>query len=268
MKILFIGDIVGRRGRCCVHRLLPGLKIEFGIDLVLANAENAAGGLGATAAVMDDLYRAGVQGLTLGNHTWRKKELADALRRFQTVARPVNYPAGVPGRGSYVLDVAGVPVAVVSVIGRVFMEAFACPFTTARAELESLRERAAVIIVDIHAEATSEKVALGWYLDGRCSAVLGTHTHVQTADERVLPGGTAYITDAGMTGPLDSVIGVERERAISKFLTGMPSEFKVAKGPARLCGVVVDIDESTGRARSIERVARMDDDFDLDIGGD
>jgi 2',3'-cyclic-nucleotide 2'-phosphodiesterase len=268
MKILFIGDIVGRRGRRSVSRLLPGLKNEFRLDLVLGNAENAAGGLGATAPVMDELVRSGVHGMTLGNHTWRKKELADALRRYPNVARPVNYPPGVPGQGSFMLDVAGVPVAVVSVIGRVFMEAFACPFATARAELERLRERAQVIIVDFHAEATSEKVALGWYLDGRCSAVLGTHTHVQTADERILPGGTAYITDLGMTGPVDSVIGIERERAIGKFLTGMPSEFKVAKGPARLCGVVVDVDESTGRARGIERIARLDDDFDLDIGGD
>ena len=266
MTILFIGDIVGRRGRQCVGRLLPGLRNELGLDLVLGNAENAAGGLGATGPVMDDLIRSGVQGMTLGNHTWRKKELAGVLNRYANVARPLNYPPGVPGQGSFLLDVGGVPVAVASVIGRVFMDAFACPFTAAREALDRLREHTPVIIVDFHAEATSEKVALGWHLDGHCSAVLGTHTHVQTADERILPGGTAYITDAGMTGPVDSVIGIERDRAIGKFLTGMPSEFKVAKGPARLCGVVVDVDEATGRARGIERIARQDD--NLDSGDD
>lgn len=268
MKILFIGDIVGHRGRQCIARLLPGLKTEFGLDLVLVNAENAAGGLGATASVMDELLRMGVHGITLGNHTWRKKELADMLGRYPNVARPLNYPPGVPGQGSFILDVAGVPVAVVNMVGRVFMEPFACPFATANEALARLRAHTPIVVIDFHAEATSEKVALGWYLDGRCSAVLGTHTHVQTADERVLPGGTAYLTDLGMTGPIDSVIGVERERAIGKFLTGMPSEFKVAKGPARLCGAVIDVDESTGHARSIERIARMDGDFDLDIGDD
>ncbi len=259
MKFLFIGDIVGQRGRQCVARLVPELRASRGIDVVVANGENAAGGLGATPQVLQELLRAGVHVITLGNHTWRKKEMAPDIDRFPMVARPANYPRGVPGKGSVVYELAdGRKIAVVSVVGRVFMEAFACPFETARAECESLRKWTPTVLVDIHAEATSEKVALGWYLDGQCTAVLGTHTHVQTADERVLPEGTAYMTDVGMSGPIDSVIGIERDRAIHKFLTGMPNEFKVAKGPACLCGAIVDADDATGKAKSIERIALLD----------
>lgn len=260
MKILFIGDIVGHRGRQCVSRLLPGLRAQYGLDLVVANGENAAGGLGATPTVIAELYRMGVQCVTLGNHVWRKKELASGLNAIEYAVRPANLPEGVPGKGSWIVDLPdGRRVGVVNLLGRVFMDPCACPFEAARRVTRQLRESTPIVLVDFHAEATSEKVSLGWYMDGLCTAVLGTHTHVQTADERVLPNGTAYMTDVGMTGPVDSVIGVERERAIHKFVTGMPSEFKVAKGPARLCGAVVEVDDETGRAVSIERVARFDE---------
>jgi hypothetical protein len=265
MNILFIGDIVGRRGRQCLARLLPTIRTDYQVELVLANAENAAGGLGATPHVIAELFKAGVQGLTLGNHVWRKRELVAALDQLESVVRPANYPTGVPGKGAVVLALGdGRKVGLVSVVGRVFMAPFACPFETARREADLLRESVKVVVIDVHAEATSEKMALGWYLDGHCTAVLGTHTHVQTADERVLPNGTAYITDVGMTGPVDSVIGIERERAIQKFLTGMPNEFKVAKGPADLCGVIVEADEETGRAVSIRRIALRDNEADGD----
>jgi metallophosphoesterase (TIGR00282 family) len=259
MKILFLGDIVGGRGRRCIARLLPVLRAEHAIDVVLANAENAAGGLGATSAVLDELFKMGIHGISLGNHTWRKRELVSTLDRYDNVVRPANYPAGVPGKGAVILSLPdGRQVGLVNVLGRVFVEPFACPFRTAREIVDDLRKFVPVIIVDFHAEATSEKVAFGWHLDGQCTAVIGTHTHVQTADERILPNGTAYITDAGMTGPINSVIGVERERAIRKFLTGIPTEFKVAKGPAMLCGVIIEADEQNGRALKIERVARLD----------
>ena len=259
MKILFIGDIVGRPARRFLGEQLPEMRKAHGVDAVIANAENAAGGLGATPDVLDELLAMGIDVLTLGNHTWRQKELGPVLDRFETVLRPANYPEGVPGRGSVAISIAdGRKLGVVNVLGRVFMQPFACPFETARREIDALRKSARVVLVDFHAEATSEKVALGWYLDGTCTAVVGTHTHVQTADERVLPKGTAYITDAGMTGPADSVIGIESERAIHKFMTGMPNEYRLAKGAVRLCGVLIDADDETGRARSIERVTKLE----------
>jgi metallophosphoesterase (TIGR00282 family) len=266
MKILFIGDIVGHRGRQCVARLLPELRAERGLDLVIANGENAAGGLGATPTVIAELYRMGVQCVTLGNHVWRKKELAGGLHAIEYAVRPANLPDGVPGKGSWIVNLSdGRRVGVVNLLGRVFMDPCACPFETARRVVRELRESTPVVLVDFHAEATSEKVAFGWYMDGECTAVLGTHTHVQTADERVLPNGTAYMTDVGMTGPVDSVIGVERERAIHKFVTGMPSEFKVAKGRSSLCGAIVEADDETGRAIAIERVTRFDSGPDADV---
>jgi len=265
MKILFIGDIVGHRGRQCVARLLPELRAEHGLDLVIANAENAAGGLGATPSVIAELYHMGVQGVTLGNHVWRKKELVGGLDALDYVVRPANYPEGVPGRGSVILTLSdGRRAGLVNLAGRVFMEPCACPFEKGRRIVDALRETTPIVLVDFHAEATSEKVAFGWHMDGSCTAVFGTHTHVQTADERVLPNGTAYMTDVGMTGPIDSVIGVERDRAIRKFVTGMPSEFKVAKGRGSLCGAIVEADDETGRALSIQRVARLDYGADQD----
>ncbi|HOS02256.1 MAG TPA: TIGR00282 family metallophosphoesterase [Candidatus Hydrogenedentes bacterium] len=260
MRILFIGDVVGRPGRRCVRELVPGLRARHGVDLVIANGENAAGGLGATPETLDELFRGGVHLVTLGNHTWRKKQLAPALDMYDNVLRPANYPQGVPGRGSqvYVLP-DGRKAGVINLLGRVYMEPVACPFEVGLREATRMREMTPVVIVDFHAEATSEKVAMGWHLDGACTAVIGTHTHVQTADERVLPRGTAYITDAGMTGPMDSVIGMERDIIIRKFLTGMPSEFKVAEDRPGLCGVVVEADDRTGAALSIERVCALDE---------
>ena len=259
MKLLFIGDIVGKPGRSSVAQWLPQVREEFEIDIVLANAENAAGGLGATPEILGALKDLGIDGFTLGNHTWRKQAIIAALDGMPEIVRPANYPAGVPGRGHCVLRLKdGRKVGLVNLLGRVFMEPFACPFACADEVLETLQQETPLIVVDMHAEATSEKMALGWHLDGRCTAVLGTHTHVQTADERILPDGTAYLTDVGMCGPIDSVIGSRREPVIEKFRTGLPRKFEVAKGAAQFCGVVVKADDTTGRAQSITRVQRRD----------
>lgn len=260
MNILFVGDIVGRLGRRALAHWLPRVREEFALDLVVANAENAAGGLGANPAVLSELFRSGIHAITLGNHTWRKKELAPTIDTYDAVARPANYPDGVPGKGSVIVRLPdGRQVGVLNLLGRVYMEPCECPFRKGREVIARLRETTPLILVDFHAEATSEKSALGWYLDGTCTAVLGTHTHVQTADERLLPQGTAFISDTGMTGPYDSVIGVETERAVSKFLTGMPSEFKPAKGRGVFCAVVIEADDTTGRATAIHRINRLDD---------
>jgi hypothetical protein len=258
MRILFIGDIVGRPGRTALDRWLGSLRDEAGIDFVVANGENAAGGLGITPQIARELLESGVDVLTLGNHTWRQKSLAGAIDELDRVVRPANYPEGLPGRGSCVAALPdGRKVGVVNVLGRVYMEPFECPFESARQAAQRLREETPLVVVDVHAEATSEKVAMGWYLDGQCTAVLGTHTHVPTADARVLPGGTAYITDVGMTGPRDSVIGVERERVIHKFLTGMPTHFETARTEPMLCAVVVEADDATGRATGITQVLKQ-----------
>jgi metallophosphoesterase (TIGR00282 family) len=213
--------------------------------------------LGVTPEILDELFGEGVHAVTLGNHTWRKKALIPHIDKYPNVVRPANYPRGVPGQGStLVRDSQGRQLGVVNVLGRVYMEPFDCPFETARREVENLRVHTRTILIDVHAEATSEKIALGWYLDGFCTAVVGTHTHVQTADERILPGGTAYITDVGMSGPRDSVIGVERNLIIKKFLTGMPASFDVAKEKGMLCAVVIESDDETGKAKSITRIMR------------
>jgi metallophosphoesterase (TIGR00282 family) len=260
MKILFLGDIVGRPGRRALERWLPGLRTEYGADVVIANAENAAGGLGVTPEILQELRACGVEGFTLGNHTWRKRSIVSVLDNSTDIVRPANYPAGVPGFGNTIITTLdGRKLGLLNLIGRVFMEPFECPFARALKDLAELREQTPVILLDMHGEATSEKIAMGWHVDGLCSAVVGTHTHVQTADERILPEGTAYITDVGMCGPRDSVIGVERQLIIEKFLTGMPREFKVARGPIMLSGVVIDVDDSSGRARSIQRVQRAEE---------
>ncbi|MBP8128063.1 MAG: TIGR00282 family metallophosphoesterase [Candidatus Hydrogenedentes bacterium] len=259
MRILFVGDIVGRPGRRAAARWLPELRREYEVDVILANAENAAGGLGATPEVLNELRRAGVEGFTLGNHAWRKPTLLAAIDGMNDVVRPANFPNGVPGRGACVLPLPdGRGVGLLNLMGRVFMTPFECPFERAAHELRALRALTRVIIVDFHAEATSEKVAMGWRVDGQCSAVLGTHTHVPTADERILPGGTAYITDVGMTGPRDGIIGTDRDAVLTKFVTGLPRQFSVAKGPAWLNAVLVEIDEASGRATSMERIARTE----------
>ena len=253
--LLFIGDIVGRPGRELVRRAIPVLVSRHQVDLVIANVENAAAGFGVTPDIADDFISHGVQVMTGGNHTWDKKEIVPYFADQPCLLRPANMPAGTPGRGTFVARATnGVPVAVINAMGRVFMTAIDDPFRVVMDEIGAVRERAKVIFVDFHAEATSEKVAMGWYLDGKVTAVVGTHTHVQTADERVLPQGTAYITDVGMTGPHDSVIGVERGAIIQRFLTGLPQRFETATENPRLNGVVVKADETTGRALSVERV--------------
>ena len=261
MNIVFIGDVVGKPGRRILARMLPALRREVGADLAIANGENSAGGFGITPETLDDLLAAGVDVVTGGNHTWQAREIYTLLDSHPRILRPANYPPGTPGRGSGVFRSSGPTpgaVAVLNLEGRVFMQPLESPFEVGRDEAERLRQEASVIIVDMHAEATSEKIALGWYLDGRVSAVIGTHTHVQTADERILPEGTAFISDAGMTGPRDSVIGMGRDEVLQRFLTLLPARFDVAAGPAQLNAVVVEVDDQTGRARRIQRVNRTE----------
>jgi metallophosphoesterase (TIGR00282 family) len=255
MRVLFLGDVVGKPGRRAVVESTPHLIATESLDFVIANCENASGGVGVDPRAASELLKAGVDVLTSGNHIWAKRDVVDYLRDSDVLIRPLNFAPGVPGRGWTVRPSrSGVPIAVVNLIGRVFMNNYDCPFRAADAALETIGARARVVIVDMHAEATSEKAAMGWHLDGRVSAVVGSHTHVQTADERVLPDGTAYLTDAGMCGPRDSVIGVKRELVLDRFLTQMPTRFEVATGPAMLQGAIIDVDEATGRARAITRV--------------
>jgi hypothetical protein len=256
MRILFIGDIVGRPGRQLVKAGLAALVSRHSIDLVIANAENAAAGAGITREIGDELLEIGVDVMTSGNHIWDKKEAFSYIGAEPRLLRPANYPAGAPGNGTYLARTRdGVSVGVVNVMGRVFMLQIDDPFAIVLREIEALRQRTRIVFVDFHAEATSEKIAMGWHLDGKVTAVVGTHTHVQTADERILPNGTAYLTDVGMTGPHDSIIGVEVEPSLNRFRTALPSRFDVATGNPRLNAVVVDADETTGRATDIERLS-------------
>jgi len=262
VNILFVGDIVGKPGRRILAQALPDLRREHGVDLVIANGENSAGGFGITRETFEAILACGVDVVTGGNHTWHAREVMDLRDEDPRLLRPANYPAGTPGRGAGVFQVrAGrglPPVGILNLVGRVFMEPVESPFQTGRDQVELLRRETPVIVVDFHAEATSEKIALAWYLDGRVSAVIGTHTHVQTADERILPNGTAFITDAGMTGPSDSIIGMGREEVLQRFLTLLPVRFDVAKGPAHLSAILLDIDEELGRARGIRRLHRAE----------
>jgi len=260
MRILFIGDIVGRPGRRMLNAHLERIVTDRQIDLVVANCENAAAGFGITPELADGLLEKGVHVLTSGNHIWDKKAVLPYLDAQEKIVRPANYPDGAPGKGLYLgATAAGVPYAVLNLQGRTYLPPIDCPFRAADAILERIEPGVAVRLVDFHAEVTSEKMAFGWYLDGRATAVLGTHTHVTTADERVLPGGTAYITDVGMTGPRDSVIGMDREASIRRFLVGIPTRFEPASGPAKFSAVIIDADEKTGNARSIERVSVIED---------
>jgi metallophosphoesterase (TIGR00282 family) len=256
VRILFIGDIVGKPGRELIRRGVGPLIEHHQIDLVVANAENAAAGSGITREIGDQILGWGVDVMTSGNHIWSKREALDYIGTEPRLLRPANFPAGVPGNGSYLARSSdGRTAGIINVMGRVFMQQIDDPFTVVMRELEALRPRAKVILVDFHAEATSEKAAMGWYLDGKVTAVVGTHTHVQTADERILPKGTAYLTDVGMTGPHDSIIGVEIEPAIHRFLTGLPSRFEPAVANPRLNAVIVDANEKTGHAVDIERLS-------------
>ncbi len=260
MRILFIGDIFGRPGRNIVREHLQDLVATRTIDLVIANAENAAAGFGVTPSIAEELLGQGIDVLTTGNHVWDKKEIVPYLEsadgaqsNARRVLRPANYPEGTPGKGHFEgVTRGGLPYAVLNLQGRVFMVDNDDPFRTADRLLRGVQAK--VVLVDMHAEATSEKIAMGWYLDGRVTAVVGTHTHVPTADERVLPQGTAYLTDVGMTGPYESVIGVQKEQVLERFLSSRPSRFEPARGDVRLCGAVIDCDPTSGRASSIERV--------------
>ncbi|MCX7794632.1 MAG: TIGR00282 family metallophosphoesterase [Thermodesulfovibrionales bacterium] len=254
LRVLFIGDIVGRPGRNAVKSLLPGLIEKLRIDFIIANGENAAGGFGITEKVAKELFEQKINVITTGNHVWDKKEDISFIAKEPFILRPFNYPAGVPGHGSIIYTLNGFKIGVVNLQGRVFMTPVDCPFRTGLIEIERILAETRIIIIDFHAEATSEKMALGYYLDGMVSAVIGTHTHVQTADERILPKGTAYITDVGMTGPVDSIIGIEIPQIIDRFLYQMPKKFEVAKGRSVLSAVLIDIDTKTGLARSIQRL--------------
>jgi metallophosphoesterase (TIGR00282 family) len=254
LNILFIGDVYGNPGRKAVREMLPLLRKEQPFDYCIANAENAAGGTGITYAVAQELYKVGIDAITMGNHTWSKREIVNFIDTDSRLVRPANYPSGLPGRGSSVIDGR---LGVVNLLGKVYMDGADCPFRAADREIEYLKSFVKVILIDMHAEATSEKCALAWHVDGRASAVIGTHTHVQTADERIFPCGTAFLTDAGMTGPHEGVIGVDRELVLEKFITHMPVKFEVAKGCVQFNAVRLEIDERSGRALSIKRISRI-----------
>jgi metallophosphoesterase (TIGR00282 family) len=259
VKVLFIGDIFGEPGRRALARAVPRLVAQRQVDIVIGNGENAAGGFGITPELAEELFDLGLAVITTGNHAWDKKEILDYFPREPRLLRPANYPSGVPGNGSVVVESAGgEQLGVLQLMGRAYMPTLDCPFQVAKRELAALKKRAVAVIVDMHAEATSEKMAMGHYLDGEVVAVVGTHTHVQTADDQILPKGTAYVTDIGMTGPLHSVIGVKKELAIEKFLTGMPRRFEVASGPSVFCAVLLEIDARLGKALSIERIRLID----------
>ncbi len=255
VRILLVGDIVGDVGRRVVCEHLLPLVQQRGIDLVVANGENAAGGFGMTPRIAEELLKVGVHVITLGNHAWDKREIIDYIPKEERLLRAANYPEGTPGSGRCIATgTSGDRIGVLHLVGRVFMAPLECPFRKARAELALLKQTVKIVVVDFHAEATSEKQAMGWFLDGEVSAVLGTHTHVQTADERILPRGTAYITDVGMTGPSESVIGVDREAILDRFLSQMPRRIEPAKGPGQISGALVEVERETGRALSIERI--------------
>jgi len=255
LRILFIGDIVGSPGRQIVHDRLADILAQRRVDLCIANGENTASGFGITPRLTEELLASGIEVLTGGNHIWDRKEILDYFPHEPRLLRPANFPNGAPGKGLFVGRAKNdVPYAVLNLQGRTFMTPLDDPFRTANAELAKLPADVRVIVVDMHAEATSEKQAMGWYLDGKVSAVIGTHTHVATADERVLPGGTAVITDVGMTGPHDSVIGMEKSGILQRFLDGMPARFSVAEGNIQMNTVLIDVDEASGRARAIERL--------------
>jgi hypothetical protein len=253
MRVLVVGDIVGSPGRAVFREVVARLRASGAVHAVVANAENAAAGNGITGELADELFKAGADVLTLGDHTWNQKDIETYIAREKRLLRPANFAPTCPGRGWVTVQTSQGPLTVINLMGRVFLPPMDCPFRTVDALLTAI-PGGTPVLVDLHAEATSEKIAMGWYLDGRVAAVIGTHTHVQTSDEKLLPKGTAYITDLGMTGPTTSVIGREVEPVLRKFLTGMPSKFDVAKGPAALDGVIIEIDRVTTRAVSITRV--------------
>ncbi len=259
MVILFIGDIIGEPGRRIITSKLQKIVETHHVDLIFGNGENVAGGFGITAELAGDLFDLGLSVITTGNHAWDKKETLEYIRKEPRLLRPANYPEGAPGKGTLVMDLpSGGKVGILQVMGRAFMPILDCPFQVARREVATLREHTKTIIVDMHAETTSEKMAMGHFLDGQVTAVVGTHTHVQTADEHILPKGTAYLTDIGMTGPVHSVIGFKKDLVIDKFLTQMPRRFEVATGPAVFQAALIEFDLNTGKAVGITRVREFD----------
>lgn len=255
LKLLFIGDIVGRPGRNIIKENLRNLIEENNVDFVIANGENAAGGNGITKKIAEELFDAGINFFTMGNHVWDNKEIFSFIDTEERIIRPLNYPPGAPGKGSNIIEIKNnLKIGIINISGRTFMQALDCPFRTCAEEIEKINKITNIIVVDFHAEATSEKQAMGWFLDGKVSLVVGTHTHVQTADERILPKGTAYITDVGMTGAYDSILGIDKDEVIKKFLNQLPARFEVASGRAQLNSVLVEIDEITGLAISIKRL--------------
>lgn len=260
MRILFLGDIVGSSGRDMVKEYLPRLKRKYQPSIIVANGENSANGRGITEKITKELYAAGVQAITLGNHTWDNKEIFDFIDQDSRMIRPANFPEGTPGKGiTYVSSPEG-DLAIINLQGRAFLPPLDCPFTVANQLVEEARKRTKYIFVDFHAEATSEKQAMGWYLDGKISAVVGTHTHVQTADERILPGGTGYLTDVGMCGPMDGILGMNREAVLKKFLTQLPVRFEVASGQTQLNAVLFTLHKDTGKTAKIQRI-RIDSEY-------
>lgn len=254
MKLLAIGDVIGNPGRKIVKDILPGIRREYKIDLVIANGENSAGGVGITYNVAHELYSYGVDVITTGNHVWAKREIFNFINEDNRILRPANYPTELPGRGSTVVHLSNYSVGVINILGRVYMDPIDSPFQAAVKEIEKLNEITDIIIVDLHAEATSEKQAMGWFLDGKVSAVFGTHTHVQTCDERILPAGTGYITDIGMTGPRNSIIGVDKDIILRKFTTLIPEKFEVGKGELQFNAVIFSIDENSRKTTEINRL--------------
>ncbi|WP_088225383.1 TIGR00282 family metallophosphoesterase [Desulfosporosinus sp. FKB] len=256
MRILFVGDIVGKPGREAIRRFLKPLQQEYTIDVTIANAENAAAGKGLTKEIAEELFDYGIQFFTMGNHVWDNRDILNFIDQETRMIRPANYPIGAPGQGSGLIRINGCKIGVLNLSGRVYMTPLDDPFSGAIRWINQLRQETPIVFVDFHAEATSEKVALGWFLDGKVSAVVGTHTHIQTTDFRVLPQGTAYITDVGMTGPRDSVLGIKKEIIINRFLTQLPAKFELATGPIQINAVVIDIDEKSGKALKIEAIQR------------
>ncbi|TLS52274.1 TIGR00282 family metallophosphoesterase [Paenibacillus antri] len=263
MKVLFIGDIVGSTGRRALKENLPALKQTHKPDFIVVNGENAAGGKGITGAIANEFFELGVHGISMGNHTWDNKDIFEFIDKEPRLIRPANFPPGTPGQGSVTLKANGKELLLINVMGRAFLPPLDCPFRTLDKLFDKSKKRPVATLVDVHAEATSEKLAVGWYLDGKASAVVGTHTHVQTNDEQLLPNGTAYITDVGMTGSREGILGMEREAVLTKFLTQLPVRFAAAEGKYQFHGVVIDIDESTGKAKSIKTIRIYEGEFKM-----
>jgi metallophosphoesterase (TIGR00282 family) len=259
MRILFIGDIVGSVGRAAVKKVLPALKTKYNPHIIIANGENSAAGRGITASIAKELFDAGVHGITMGNHTWDNRDLFEWIDDEQRLVRPANFAPEAPGRGAALIKANGKTLAIINIQGRTFLPPIDCPFRTADALIEEMSSKTNQILVDFHAEATSEKIAMGWHLDGRASLVVGTHTHVQTNDDRILPQGTAYLTDVGMVGPQNGVLGMERTAVLHKFLTQLPTRFVVDEGDWHFHAVLVDTDDATGKATSIQKIRQTEE---------